>query len=109
MNSNSDGSRLLLRFDKMMRQINREHINEAIHGIGIDDLQQVAEVVAQSRAAYLNCMYRIAKKTEAKQAPAAEELEKLKQLRVVYDELLAASGAFEVAIKRGYLDIHDKR
>ena len=110
MTNNSDGSRLLLRFDNMMRQTNREHINDAIRGVvGIDDLQQVAEVVARARANYLKCMYQIAKKTEANKSPEAAELEKLKALRSVYDELLAASGAFEVAIKRGYLDIQDRR
>ena len=103
-----DGNRLLLRFDKMMRQINRARINEAIDGIGLEDLRKVATLVARSRAAYMKCMYKISRATPAGKEPTANQLDELKKLRATYEELLAASGAFEIAIKRGYLDIRDR-
>ena len=101
-----DGNRLLLQFDKLLRQHNREHIHRAItKELTIADLEPVAELVARARAAYLEFMYELANAHTDGTLPNAEEMDNLRKLRALFIDLVDASQSFEVAIKRGYLDI----
>jgi hypothetical protein len=101
-----DINRLLLQFDRILRQANREHINPEIEELSVEDLKPIANLVAKSRAVYLKELYELSKKyNESDSFPSAEELKKLKELRTRFLELAEGSKSFEVSIQRGYLDL----
>jgi len=101
-----DINRLLLQFDRILRQANREHINPEIEELTVDDLKPLANLVAKSRAIYLKELYTLSKKCDENDTfPSAEELKRLKVLRTRFLELVEGSKSFEVSIQRGYLDL----
>ena len=101
-----DINRLLLQFDRILKQANREHINPEIEELTVEELKPIANLVAKSRAVYLKELYTIGKKhDEADTFPSAEELKKLKVLRTRFLELVEGSKSFEISIQRGYLDL----
>jgi hypothetical protein len=101
-----DINRLLLRYEQIYKKSNREIINPEIETLAIDDLEPIIRMVAQSRASYLKHVYELSKKHEAENdPPSAEELKKLKTLRLRFEELAEGAKAFETSIQRGYLDL----
>lgn len=99
-------NRLLLTFEQLMRDTNREVINPEIHEISIEDLRPVAELVARSRAVYLKRLYEIAHAHKgAKSLPSDEEMGELGKLRGRFLDLVEGSKSVEIAIQRGYLDV----
>ena len=102
--SEIDTKRLLLKLDKAIREVNREIINPQIAQLKLTDLNPVVTMVAHARADYLKILFEIANQTENIR-PTPAQIEKLKQYRETYEELLHASVALETAIERGYLDV----
>lgn len=101
-----DINRLLLQYDRILRQANRDHINPEIEELTVEGLKPIANVVAKSRAVYLKEIYTLCKKyDESDDFPSAEELKRLKVLRTRFLELAEGSKSFEVSIQRGYLDL----
>ncbi len=104
----ADINRLLLRFEQLMRETNREIINPYIHQLSIDELKPVVSVVAKARAVYLKRLYDIAQTHEADQAlPSEAEIVELEQLQRRFKALAEGAQSIEVAIQRGYLDIKE--
>lgn len=99
-----ESNRLLLLWQKKLKDVNREVINPVIEELKIDDLTPVIELVARARAGFLKELFTLAKESEDG-LPSAERIEQLRQQRARYEELSAASRALEVAIERGYLDV----
>lgn len=99
-----DGNRLLLLWEKALKDTNREVINPQFAELSIEDLKPVIEVVARARAGFLKELFDIAGESEDS-LPSEERIRLLKQHRERYEELSAASRALEVAIERGYLDV----
>lgn len=99
-----ESNRLLLLWEKTLKDVNREVINPEIDELKIEDLKPVIELVARARADFLKAMFTLSK-TATDALPSAEQIEQLRQQRVRYEELAAASRALEVAIERGYLDV----
>ncbi|KZY66320.1 hypothetical protein A3735_23185, partial [Oleiphilus sp. HI0061] len=84
----------------------REIINPEIEALSTSDLKPIVNIVAQSRAAYLKFMYELGKKyDDLDDSPSAEELKKLKTLRLRFEELAEGAKAFETSIQKGYLDL----
>jgi len=101
-----DINRLLLQFDRILKQANRDHINPEIEELSVEELKPIADLVAKSRAIYLKEIYALGKKYDGKDAfPSAEELKKLKVLRTRFSELAEGAKSFEISIQRGYLDL----
>ena len=99
-------NRLLLQYDRILKQANRDHINPEIEELSVEDLKPIANMVAKSRAAYLKELYALSKKYDQDASfPSAEELKRLKAFRLRFIELTEGSQAFEVSIQRGYLDL----
>jgi hypothetical protein len=104
----ADINRLLLRFEQLMRETNREVINPHIQSLSVNDLRPVLEVVAQARAVYLKRLYEIAQAHKAKKTlPTDDEIVELEQLQRRFKALAEGSQSIEVAIQRGYLDIKE--
>jgi hypothetical protein len=99
-----DVNRLLLQFEKAVREINRDEINPRITELKLHDLNPVIKMVAQARARYLTGLFDLANISDNEQ-PMPEQIKKLKVMREAYEELVAGSKALEVAIERGYLDV----
>lgn len=99
-----EGNRLLLLWEKTLKDINREVINPVVEELKIDDLKPVIELVARARASFLKAMFTLSSETK-EGLPSAQQIEELRQHRLRYEELSAASRALEVAIERGYLDV----
>jgi len=103
---NAEKNRLLLRFEQLLRETNREIINPEINVLSIEDLKPVIEMVARARAAYLKALYDLAvthKKDQSLPSPA--EMEGLQTLRTRFLDLADGAKSIEVAIQREYLDI----
>lgn len=102
--SELDIKRLIMQLEQSIREINRDIINPAIAELKLTDLSPVVKMVAQSRAVYLKTLFEMAKNS-ADSLPSREQINKLRQFRETYEELLKGSVALETAIERGYLDI----
>lgn len=102
----ADINRLLLRFEQMMRETNREIINPEIQVLNVAGLKPIAEVVARARAAYLKRLCELAQGHD-QGVPGDDEIAELEQLRRRFQALAEGSQAIEVAIQRGYLDIQE--
>ena len=57
-----DINRLLMRFEHLLRESNREHINPRIEDLNIEGLKPLIDLVARSRATYLEHLYTLCKK-----------------------------------------------
>lgn len=101
-------NRLLMQFEQLLKTSNREHINPAIDELCIDDLQPIINLVAKSRASYLQHLYTLCKNYEGKEEfPTVEEMQKLRAHRLRFEELAEGSKALETSIQRGYLDLKE--
>ncbi len=105
-----DINRLLLKYEQLLRETNREAINPLIQVISLDDLRPVAKLVARSRGIYLKALYDLAHQYENKDSlPSDDEMNALRATRRRYLDLVDGSQSVEIAIQRGYLDIKDQR
>lgn len=102
--SELDVNRLLIQFEKSVREINRNKINPKIPELKLHDLHPVAMMVAHARALYLKELFNMAN-VSGGEAATLDQVRKLKVLRETYEELVAGSKALETAIERGYLDV----
>ena len=102
--SELDVKRLLLQFEKSVREINREEINPEISELKLADLNPLILMVAHARARYLKALFDIANASSG-DIPSPEQMKKLQQCRETYEELAEGSKAVEIAIEHGYLDV----
>lgn len=101
-----DINRFLLQFEHMLRNANREHINPKIEQLGVQDLQPIVDMVARSRALYLEKLYLLCKKYENKEElPSSEEMQRLAAYRKRFLDLADGAKSLEISIQRGYLDL----
>lgn len=102
----SETNRLLLEFEQLLRVTNREVISSEINVVSLDELNPVIKLVARARAAYLKRLYEIANEhDEGQSMPTKEEMQELRQLHLIFNELVEGSKSIETAIQRGYLEI----
>lgn len=102
----TDINRLILHYQQLCRTANKEIINPEIEELNINDLKPMIELVARSRAAYLKYSYELGKQYfKTQDYPTADELKKLKTLRLRFTELSESAQDVEISIQRGYLDL----
>lgn len=101
-----DINRFLLQFEQLLRTENRDHINPRIEELAVEDLKPIVEMVARSRAMYLEHLYKLCQKYEgSEELPSNEEMQRLRAYRNRFIELADGSKSFEISIQRGYLDL----
>ncbi len=101
-----DINRLLMQFEHLLKQANRERINPEIEELAIDDLKPIVDLVARSRAAYLKELYELSKRYYGKDdLPSTNELEQLKAARARFLDLADGAKSIEICVQRGYLDL----
>lgn len=101
-----DINRLLLHYQQLFRNANKEFINPEIEELSLSELRPMVELVARSRGIYLKYSYELGKQYfNTDEFPSADELKKLRTLRLRFTELAESAQAFETCIKRGYLDL----
>jgi len=93
-----------MELEKRRREINREMINPTLATVEIDTIVPVINVCAKARAAYITCLMEIAN-DDSEEVCTFAQIEKLKQHRIAYDELVSAANALETVIKRDYVDV----
>ena len=106
MSADDDGinnRRLKYELEHAIKQINRDLIGEAAGTLGREDFSQVAKMVACLRARYLQTTLKMAE-SSGDQCIDTESALELKNLRIAYEEALAAFDALEHALRRGYID-----
>jgi hypothetical protein len=81
---------------------NREVIHQQIPNLNKETFQQLAVMVAKSRANYLEAAIKLANSPNSCDASCLADL---KHKREIYDEGRAAYEGLERAIERGYVDI----
>lgn len=102
----TDINRFLLQFEQLMRTANREHINPKIEELALEDLNPIVELVARTRAAYLENLQQLCKKYQGSdELPSNEEMQRLRAYRNRFIELADGAKSFEISIQRGYLDL----
>ncbi len=101
-----DVNRLIMRFEQLLREVNREIINPQIEELSIEQLRPIAELVARSRASYLKQLYDLSKKYNGTtEFPTEAELKELKVSRERFIDLTDGAKSIEISIQRGYLDL----
>lgn len=99
-------NRLLLAFERLLREANREAINPILEELTLENLRPVANLVAQARADYLKHLHDLAKQYASKEGlPDEAEMKTLASKRQRFIDLVEGSKSFETAIQRGYLDV----
>lgn len=96
--------RLLIEINRKIRALNREIINPAIPELKLEDLGPVMEMVARSRAHYLQKLFSLAEEVGSG-LPTSDQIKGLRTRRVIYEEMVAAAKALETAVERDYLDV----
>ena len=100
----TDNNRLLLEIDRTIRDISRDTINPEIPELSVTDLEPVIRLTARARALYLKELFDLAD-VVGEGMPSQQQIDKLAELRLHYEELVAGAQAMEIAIQRGYLDV----
>ena len=96
-------ARHLLMLEQKRRTINQETIRPEVSMSAMDDMEPILTMVAEVRAAYLKALFELANSRDG--MPSAGQIDKLRELRRSYSELVDASNALETAIERGYIDV----
>ncbi len=100
----NDNNRLLLELDKALRELNRETINPMIPKVTIKGMKPVMGMVARARAEYLKELFDLSS-VAGGDLPSPDQINHLRNLRLTYEELVAAAKALNTAVERGYLDV----
>lgn len=93
-----------MELDEYRRAVNRQHINALLDEVAMETFQPVISICAKARANYIECLMEIASESGDNDC-STEQIEKLRQHRLAYDELISAANALEIVIKRGYVDV----
>lgn len=105
-NDMEDHGRLLLEIDRKIKTLNKEIIDPMIPSLKIEDLTPVIKLVAQIRGSYLKELFDISAASDG--IPSHDQIKRLRELRIAYEEFVSAAQAMETAIERGYLEVHEK-
>ena len=102
-------NRLLMEFERLLREANREAINPILDALTLEQLKPMARLVARARAAYLKQLHELAAQYDGTdQLPTEAEMLALSQQRGRFLDLVEGSKSFETAIQRGYLDVKSR-
>ncbi|GAB6039639.1 hypothetical protein [Endothiovibrio diazotrophicus] len=99
-----DRQRMLMEVDRLRRLVNRAEINPRVRELRIEDIDPIVSCMARARAAYIEHLFEVANGI-GDQDPKLEDVTRLRELGSIYEELLKATKALELAIERGYLDV----
>lgn len=104
MDSSTERRRFIIEAEHQIRLMNREVLGPEISGMSQQEIQPVFRMVANARAAYLKHLVHLSKQNE-NELPSDEDIAALKAARAMFDELVYASQALELAIERGYIGV----
>jgi hypothetical protein len=79
-------------------------INPKFEKLTIENLKPVINLAARARADYLKELFDLSNEFTGT-LPPSDRVEKLRDHRIRYEELVSASQALETAIERKYLDV----
>ncbi len=99
-----DRDRLLMNLDRTMRLINQQVIHPEMPELATGDIEPFIRMVARVRATYLRALFDVAREVGGA-LPTPDQISRLRELRLSYEECIAGTKAIETAIKREYLDV----
>ena len=102
----SDHSRLILEIDREIKRINKEVIDPLVPKLKVEDLTPVIKLVAQIRGVYLKELFDISEMV-GNGLPAHDQIKRLRDMRIAYEEFQAGVRAMISAIEQGYLEVED--
>lgn len=94
-----------MQMERMLRDINREVINDLIPELNEEQVEPLFRLVATARGKYLKRLLDLAH--HSTDLPTEQQVKELNLLRRSYEELLSGGQMLETAIERGYLDVKD--
>jgi len=94
--------RFLMTIEQAVREANREVLAPLLGEITTEKFVPLMVTVAKARGAYLSEAANIA---QSGGVPDKGQVDRLRDLRLAYEELVTAALALEHAIERGYLDV----
>jgi hypothetical protein len=91
-------------FEQAVKEINHEVIKTKFENLTIENIKPAINLTARARANYLKELFDVANEFPDS-LPPVDRVERLKNHRVRYEELIFASKALETAIQRKYLNV----
>jgi len=101
-------NRMLIELERIRKEINREVINPLVPELALADLSPLLTMVANARADYVKELLDLAQTNEG-EAPSNEQINQLRDRRVIFEELVTATNALETVIQRDYMDVKGSR
>ena len=98
--------RFLMTFERAVQEANREAINPKLPPLKVENVVPLMATVARLRARYLQLAFEVCDKN-GKIPPNSEQISRLKETRLEYEEMLKAAQELEHCVNRGYVDIAD--
>ncbi|CCQ72738.1 hypothetical protein [Magnetospira sp. QH-2] len=97
-------NRLRFMMETAVKQANREILDPMIPELTAETIKPIVDATARMRGEYLMALFAVAD-TVSSGNLSMSSVERLRELRVAYDELAHAFQALETAIERGYLTV----
>lgn len=94
--------RLSQEFEQSILEVNRRHIRAATGGVSKEHFFRAAENVARLRARYLNAVLQLEAGLDP---PPMTEIERVREMRLAFEEALQGFHALRHALKRGYFEL----
>lgn len=99
-------NRRLIELERIRKEINREVINPLVPELALADLGPLLTTVAKARGDYVRALLDLAEDCQG-EAPSLKSVQALRDKRIIFDELVAATNALETVIQREYMDVKD--
>ena len=96
--------KFIMKLEDAVLQVNKEAIKPMVPSMDIETILPVAITIAKVRGRYLAEMFEIFDQDNTT-IPSDDQIEKLRQYRLAYEEAVSAFQTMEHAIDLGYLDI----
>lgn len=100
-----ENKRLLIELERIMKEVNRETLNPLFSELTPGDILPIMEMVAKARGSYIKELFKLSKLSNQGQQLNAELVKDLRFSRLIFDELVEAYQALDIAIEHGYLDV----
>lgn len=100
-----ENKKLLIELEHVMREMNRDTLNSLFGELTTEDVLPIMEMTAKARGNYMDELFSLSKLSKQGQNLNPELVKKLRFSRLIFDELVHAYQALDVAIEHGYLDV----
>lgn len=99
--------RFNIKLEEAIRSVNLEVIGPMLPEISVESVLPLTVMAAKMRGRYLREAFALRESMEDDGFPSAEEINRLREYRLAYEEAQAVTRALEHAIERGYVPVKE--